>query len=84
MGGASTVYRATLRDGMVVGIKVLSNVLLQGIDDQKVIQHTRREVELLAMVKHRNIVRVLGCCFNLDMQAIILKFMPNGSLDRLL
>lgn len=42
------------------------------------------EVDVLGNVRHRNIVRLLGCCTNRDCTMLLYEYMPNGSLDDLL
>lgn len=76
-GSVSTVYRAVVAGGKMVAVKVFK-------DGNGEANRFKREVGLLAKVRHRNIVRILGCCVNLDVRAIILEFMPNGNLDEYL
>ncbi|MFS7957462.1 putative protein kinase RLK-Pelle-LRR-XI-1 family [Helianthus anomalus] len=42
------------------------------------------EVEVLGNVRHRNIVRLLGCCSNKECTMLLYEDMPNGNLDDLL
>ncbi|KAK6114756.1 hypothetical protein DH2020_007025 [Rehmannia glutinosa] len=41
-----------------------------------------RESEILSTVRHRNLVRIIGCCTNTEFKALILGYMPNGSLEK--
>ncbi|KAL1533667.1 non-specific serine/threonine protein kinase [Salvia divinorum] len=74
-GSFGSVFEATLFDGLKVAVKVF-NLELQGT--------TRRfdaETAILSSIRHRNLVRVIGCCSNMEFKALILTYMPNGSLD---
>ncbi|MCO5566906.1 hypothetical protein L7F22_020589 [Adiantum nelumboides] len=81
-GGFSTVYKATLqqRNGQVVAIKVLKTEQGQ-VNDSKIDRIFIAELNTLGKLRHRNLVRILGYCSNLDMKAIILEYVPNGSLE---
>ncbi|CAM8906052.1 unnamed protein product [Rhodiola kirilowii] len=81
MGGAGTVYRAEMPGGETIAVKKLWG-------KHKDLLRRRRgvlaEVEVLGNVRHRNIVRLLGCCSNKETTMLLYEYMPNGSLDDLL
>jgi LRR receptor-like serine/threonine-protein kinase FLS2 len=42
------------------------------------------ELETLASVRHNSLVRVVGYCSSPEIKALVLEYMPNGSLENLL
>ncbi|KZV51083.1 putative LRR receptor-like serine/threonine-protein kinase [Dorcoceras hygrometricum] len=75
-GGFSSVYKGVLKDGTAIAVKVLNMELegaLRSFDD---------ECEVLRNLRHRNLAKVLGSCSNQDFKALVLEFMPNGSLEK--
>ncbi|XP_047961184.1 putative receptor-like protein kinase At3g47110 isoform X2 [Salvia hispanica] len=75
-GSFGSVFEATLSDGLKVAVKVF-NLDLQGST-----KSFDAETTILSNIRHRNLVRVIGCCCNMEFKAIILTYMPNGSLDK--
>lgn len=74
-GGYGKVYRGTLANGQLVAIKRALQDSLQGGLEFKT------EIELLSRVHHKNVVSLLGFCFELGEQILVYEFVPNGSLN---
>ncbi|XP_020417683.1 receptor kinase-like protein Xa21 isoform X2 [Prunus persica] len=75
-GGFGSVYKGTLSDGIDVAVKVFS---LQLEGDFKSFD---RECQMLSNIRHRNLIKIISCCSELDFKALVLNYMPNGSLDK--
>ncbi|XP_021823425.1 leucine-rich repeat receptor-like protein kinase TDR [Prunus avium] len=85
MGSTGTVYRAEMPGGEIIAVKKLWG---KQKENSSILIRRRRgvlaEVEVLGNVRHRNIVRLLGCCCNRDCTMLLYEYMPNGNLDDLL
>uniref|UniRef100_A0A9I9CF62 non-specific serine/threonine protein kinase n=1 Tax=Cucumis melo TaxID=3656 RepID=A0A9I9CF62_CUCME len=74
-GNFGSVYKATLSDGTIAAVKVF-NLLSENAHKSFEI-----ECEILCNVRHRNLVKVITNCSNMDFKALVLEFMPKGSLE---
>ncbi|KAK3433354.1 hypothetical protein EUGRSUZ_D00830 [Eucalyptus grandis] len=77
-GGFGPVYKGTLPSGQEIAAKRLSRSSGQGVEEFKT------EVELVAKLQHRNLVRLLGFSMERDETILVYEYVPNGSLDNLL
>ncbi|KAG5622806.1 hypothetical protein H5410_008024 [Solanum commersonii] len=77
-GGFGPVYKGKLSNGQEVAVKRLAANSGQGDLEFK------NEVLLVARLEHRNLVGLLGFCFDGTERLLIYEFVPNASLDHFL
>ncbi|CAL5409404.1 unnamed protein product [Camellia sinensis] len=76
MGSFGSVYKAILEDTTILAIKVF-NLQVEGAFKSFDI-----ECEIMRCIRHCNLTKVISSCSNLDFKAIVLEYMPNGSLEK--
>ncbi|KAL7193789.1 hypothetical protein ACSBR2_025422 [Camellia fascicularis] len=76
VGSFGSVYKGMLSDGTNAAVKIL-NLQVNGA-----FRSFDAECQVLRTVRHRNLVKVISSCSNREVRALVLKYMPNGSLDK--
>ncbi|KAG5614026.1 hypothetical protein H5410_013850 [Solanum commersonii] len=77
-GGFGCVYKGIIDEGQEIAVKRLSKNSGQGVEEFK------NELRLIARLQHRNLVRLLGCCVEMEEKMLIYEYMENKSLDSIL
>ncbi|KAL3746006.1 hypothetical protein ACJRO7_015018 [Eucalyptus globulus] len=75
-GSFSSVYKGTLANRTDVAVKVL-NLHIEGA-----LKSFDAECEVFRKIRHRNLVKVISSCTNADLRALVLQYVPNGSLEK--
>ncbi|KAG8368853.1 hypothetical protein BUALT_Bualt15G0089900 [Buddleja alternifolia] len=79
-GGAGIVYHGKMPNGVEIAVKKLL-----GFNGIKGHDHGfKAEIQTLGNIKHRNIVKLLAFCSNMDTNLLIYEYMRNGSLGETL
>lgn len=75
-GGFGSVFIGTLSSGITAAIKVFK------LESERVSRSFETEIEILSGLRHRNLIKIIGYCSNENLKALVLEYMPKGSLDR--
>nr|GLL37547.1 probable leucine-rich repeat receptor-like protein kinase At5g49770 isoform X1 [Ipomoea trifida] len=73
-GGYGKVYRGLLATRELVAIKRAQQGSLQGALEFKT------EIELLSRIHHKNVVNLVGFCYEQGEQMLVYEYIPNGTL----
>lgn len=77
-GGHGTVYKGILSGGVEVAVKRCKTI------DEKHKKEFGREMLILAQINHRNIVKLLGCCLEVEVPTLVYEYVPDGTLYQLI
>nr|XP_029117828.1 cysteine-rich receptor-like protein kinase 6 [Elaeis guineensis] len=78
VGGFGAVYKGTLPYGQELAAKRLSTTSTQGLAE------LNNELVLIAKLRHKNLVRLLGVCLEKEEKLLVYEYVPNRSLDTIL
>ncbi|KAH9716326.1 protein kinase domain-containing protein [Citrus sinensis] len=77
-GGIGSVYKARIQDGTEVAVKVFN------LQYREAFKSFDIECDMMKRIRHRNLIKIISSCSNDDFKALILEYMPHGSLEKCL
>ncbi|OIW14507.1 hypothetical protein TanjilG_12100 [Lupinus angustifolius] len=73
-GGSSRVYKGCLRDGKELAVKILEPF-------DNVLNEFLVEIEIITTLNHKNVISLLGFCFEKGNLLLVYDFLSRGSLE---
>lgn len=73
-GGSSHVYKGCLPDGKELAVKILK-------PSQDVLKEFVQEIEIITTLHHKNIISLVGFCFEDNNLILVYDFLSRGSLE---
>ncbi|KAF8654586.1 hypothetical protein HU200_061785 [Digitaria exilis] len=77
-GGHGKVYKGVLKSNEEVAVKRCMTI------DEQQKKEFGKEMLILSQINHRNIVKLLGCCLEVEVPMLVYEFVPNGTLFHLI
>ncbi|KAK6134311.1 hypothetical protein DH2020_031934 [Rehmannia glutinosa] len=75
-GSIGSVYKGTFSNETTLAVKVFD------LDVQGAFKSFDTECQIMRSLRHRNLVKVITSCSNLDFKALVVEYMPNGNLEK--
>ncbi|KAF8697131.1 hypothetical protein HU200_036125 [Digitaria exilis] len=73
-GGHGKVYKGVLKAEVEVAVKRCMTI------DEQQKKEFGKEMLILSQINHKNIVKILGCCLEVEVPMLVYEFIPNGTL----
>ncbi|KAF8781090.1 hypothetical protein HU200_001065 [Digitaria exilis] len=77
-GGHGTVYKGLLKDNTEVAVKRCMTI------DEQHKKEFGKEMLILSQINHKNIVKLFGCCLEVEVPMLVYEFIPHGTLFQLI
>ncbi|XP_047061551.1 wall-associated receptor kinase 5-like [Lolium rigidum] len=77
-GGHGMVYKGVVKNNIPAAIKRCFLV------DERQKKEFGKEMLILSQINHKNIVKLLGCCLEVEVPILVYEFVPNGTLFELI
>uniref|UniRef100_A0ACD5XAL5 Uncharacterized protein n=1 Tax=Avena sativa TaxID=4498 RepID=A0ACD5XAL5_AVESA len=77
-GGHGMVYKGIVKNNVPAAIKRCFLV------DERQKKEFGKEMLILSQINHKNIVKLLGCCLEVEVPILVYEFVPNGTLFELI
>ncbi|CAJ1967926.1 unnamed protein product [Sphenostylis stenocarpa] len=79
-GACGTVYKAVMKSGKTIAVKKLAS----NREGNNIENSFRAEISTLGRIRHRNIVKLYGFCYQQGFNLLLYEYMERGSLGELL
>ncbi|CAN6196280.1 unnamed protein product [Urochloa humidicola] len=77
-GGHGIVYKGLLKGNIEVAVKRCTSI------DEQHKKEFGKEMLILSQINHKNIVKLFGCCLEVEVPMLVYEFIPNGTLSQLI
>ncbi|XP_058747534.1 probable LRR receptor-like serine/threonine-protein kinase At3g47570 [Vicia villosa] len=75
-GGFGFVYQGKLPDGEMIAVKVID------LQSEEISKSFDVECNTMRNLRHRNLIKIISSCSNLDFKSLVMEFLLNGSLEK--